>query len=69
MSCGTYSARLQVSFVTFTLKNNEYAILRIYGENIITKQIVDNKMSDGIYVFKTDDFKGIEILTRKEKSK
>ncbi|EQA7375959.1 TPA: hypothetical protein ACSQ42_000858 [Klebsiella aerogenes] len=69
MSCGTYSARLQVSFDAFTLKNNEYAILRIYGENIITKQIVDNKMSDGIYIFKTDDFKGIEILTRKEKSK
>lgn len=68
MNCGVYSARLQVSFDTFTLKNNEYAILRIYGENIITKQIFDKKMSDGIYIFKTDDFKGIEILTRKEKN-
>ena len=69
MSCGVYSARLQVSFDSFTLKNNEYAILRIYGENIITKQVVDKKMSDGIYIFKTDDFKGIKILTRKEKIK
>ena len=69
MSCGVYSARLEVSFDTFTLKNNEYAILRIYGENIITKRVVDKKMSDGIYIFKTDDFKGIEILTRKEKKK
>lgn len=69
MSCGVYSARLEVSFNTFKLKNNEYAILRIYGENIITKRVVDNKMSDGIFIFKTDDFNGIEIISRKDKTK
>lgn len=67
-NCGVYSARLEVSFNTFKLKNNEYAILRIYGENIITKKVADKKMSDGIYISKTDDFNGIEIISPKHKT-
>lgn len=69
LNCGTYSARLQDSFDTFTLKNNKYAILKIYGENIIAKRIVDKNKSNGIYIFKTDDFKDVEIIKQKGNSK
>ncbi|WP_273908485.1 hypothetical protein [Enterobacter bugandensis] len=69
LNCGIYSARMQDAFDSFTLNNNKYAILRIYGENIIAKKLIDKKMSGGIYIFKTDDFKAVEIIKQKGNSK
>ncbi len=64
MSCGTYSARHQTKFDTFEVKKTEYAILKIYGDNIIAKKAIDNKVSDGIYIFKTENLGEVKIITR-----
>lgn len=60
-SLGKNSAEKQNSYDGFISNGENFAIVKIYGDAFIAKKIRDGKFSDGIYIFKTDDFKKISI--------
>lgn len=58
---GMFIARTTENFNTFTFNNEEYKLIKNYGDNIITIQTKDKNNTKGVYVFKAEDLKGVRI--------
>jgi len=61
LATGAYSARIAKEFYAFNKDSEQYAIVRIYGENLLTKRIIDKKTTKGTYIFKADDISGLKL--------
>lgn len=60
-SLGRSSAANQNRFDGFVINKDKYVIAKIYGENYIVKKVVNGNLDDGVYIFKSEDFKNINI--------
>lgn len=60
-SLGRNIAENANSYNGFDFNNENYVIAKIYGDAYIAKKIKNGKLNDGIYIFKSDDFKSINI--------
>lgn len=58
---GTFIARTTDNFNTFTYKNENYKLIKNYGDNIIAIKEVDKQNTNGVYLFKAEDLKEIRI--------
>lgn len=58
---GKYIANISDKYDGFTIKNEHYAIVKIYGDNFIVKKISDGKLTHGIQIFDKADLKNITI--------
>lgn len=58
---GKYMASSNNEYDGFTINNRHYAIVKIYGDNFIIKNISDGKLIDGIQIFDKADLKNITI--------
>lgn len=63
---GTFIARTTDNFSTFTYKNENYKLIKSYGDNIIAIKETAKKNEDGVYIFKAEDLK--ETLINKVKA-
>lgn len=57
---GYLAARKVDKFEVFN-KKDDYAIIAQYGDKILAKKIVRNRLSEGYYVFKVDALDSVEI--------
>lgn len=60
-SLGRNIAENANSYNGFDFNNEKYVIVKIYGDAYIAKKNNNGKLNDGIYIFKSDDFKSINI--------
>ena len=60
-SLGRSSAANQNRFDGFSINKDKYVIAKVYGENYIVKKVVNGYLDDGVYIFKSEDFKSINI--------
>ncbi|MFP1916701.1 hypothetical protein ACLEEZ_14230 [Lonsdalea quercina] len=58
---GTFIARTTENFNTFTFSNEEYKLIKNYGDNIIAIKMKDKNNTKGVYIFKAEDLKGVRI--------
>lgn len=62
---GTIDARNPREFYTFNLEKNNYAIIKIYGDNLVAVKLNSEKKRVGTFYFKTDIISNKEIFTEK----
>ncbi|HEL4715853.1 TPA: hypothetical protein UOA09_004182 [Klebsiella pneumoniae] len=58
---GTFIARTTDNFNTFTYKNEEYKLIRNYGDNVIAVKTKDANKAKGVYIFKPEELSGIRM--------
>ncbi|VUC84273.1 Uncharacterised protein [Raoultella terrigena] len=58
---GTFIARTTDNFNTFTYKNENYKLIKNYGDNIIAIKEANKENTNGVYLFKAEDLKEIRI--------
>lgn len=58
---GTFIARTTDNFNTFTYQNENYKLIKNYGDNIIAIKDNDKENTNGVYLFKVEDLKEIRI--------
>ncbi|CAH5385893.1 hypothetical protein AI2932V1_3058 [Klebsiella pneumoniae] len=63
---GTFIARTTDNFNSFTYKNEEYKLIRNYGDNIIAIKIKDANKTKGVYIFKPEELSGIRMNQAKK---
>ncbi|HHX4024655.1 TPA: hypothetical protein ACU917_005793 [Klebsiella michiganensis] len=63
---GTFIARTTDNFNAFTYKNEEYKLIRIYGDNIIAIKMKDASKTKGVYIFKPEELSGIRMNQAKK---
>ncbi|HDG7917713.1 MULTISPECIES: hypothetical protein [Klebsiella] len=63
---GTFIARTTDNFNVFTYKNEEYKLIRNYGDNIIAIKIKDANKTKGVYIFTPEELSGIRMSQSKK---
>ena len=63
------SIRSKETFDIFKKDNREYAIVRIYGDRVVAKEIKNESFQDGVYLFNLDDLSMVKISKKKIESK
>lgn len=58
---GTFIARTTDNFNTFTYKNEEYKLIKNYGDNVIAVKTKDTNKAKGVYIFKSEELSGIRM--------
>ncbi|OAT78153.1 hypothetical protein A9B99_18620 [Mangrovibacter phragmitis] len=66
-STGNFIARTTDSFNVFQYNNEEYRIIKTYGDNVITQKINKDIKPKGVFVFTTEDLKG-KLITQPQKN-
>ena len=65
---GMFIARTTENFNTFIFNNEEYKLIKNYGDNIIAIKMKDDNNTKGVYIFTTEDLKGVRITQVRDTS-